>query len=150
MDKTPDSNDPVSHYLQLYELQKDCLDKRIGIEWKAAIAFWTAIGAATGFLVQKAQISPCSWWFFVAVFVVFGFGWLGQVWYANQVDRRWMDVYRSNAEKTLGFRKDTISYKKPPRLGFLWSPWSLAEIVMTGLFLLASWYLLTTTPVPQP
>jgi hypothetical protein len=152
MDKTPNSNDndPVGHYLKLYELQKECLDRRIGIEWKVAIAFWTTTGAATGFLVQKIQIPCWSWWFFATIFLVFGPGWLGKVWYANRIDRRWMDVYRSNAEKTLGLRKDVIAYKKPRRLGFLCDGWPLTEILITALFLLASWYILTTTPVPQP
>lgn len=147
MDNALDTNDLVSHYLRLYELQKECLDRRIGIEWKVAIAFWTAIGGVTALLIQKVQIPPSSLWFFVTVFVVFGL-WLGKVWYANQVDRHWIDVYRSNAEKVLGLREDTISYKKPSIFSILYNLWSLPEILITVLCLLASWYLLTTTSVP--
>ena len=103
-------SDSVPHFLKLYEIQKDCFDKRRVTVWRVSVSFWTAIAVGTGFLVQKVQISVCTWWFFALAFVAFCFGWLMRVWYADQIDHMWMYVYRSHAEKALGIAKKALKY----------------------------------------
>lgn len=148
MSATGNPTDSTSSFLKLYELQKESLDKRRDIEWKVALAFWTSIGVATGFLMQKVQLPAKSMAFFILAFLVFG-SWLCSVWYANEIDHRWIDVYRSNAEKALSCRPDTTPYIAPCKIGFLSNIWALTQILITAFFLYASWYLLTTVqPVP--
>jgi hypothetical protein len=144
------SSDPVPHFLKLYEIQKDCFDKRRVTVWTVSISFWTAIAVGTGFLLQKVMISKCAWWFFALAFVAFCFGWLMRVWYADQIDHVWMYVYRSHAEKALGIIPKVRKYEKPSRWKFLIEGFTLAQVVITGLLLFASWYLLSTTKVPPP
>lgn len=136
------STDLTNSYLRLYELQKESLYKRRDIEWKVSIAFWTAIGAATAFMVPQVQIPFYSFWFFICVFVVYSL-WLYQMSRAHQIDKRWIDVYRSHAEQTLGLRQDVISYTEPSTKDCLTNLWVLTEVAITALFLFASWYLLS-------
>ena len=144
------SNDSVSHYLKLYELQKDCFDKRRVTVWTVSISFWTAIMVSTGFLLQKFQIPSSLWWFYVLTFCAFCFGWLLRVWYADQKDHGWMHVYRSLAEVGLGYKKIAEDFKQPSRWYFLIEEFTLAQVIITGLLLLASWYLLSSVPVQVP
>ena len=141
---TKEYSDNIDRFIRLYEIRRETLNRRRDIEWKVCISFWTSIIVGTGFLIHKIQLETISYWVYFFVFLVFCPLWLGKMYHSSEQDHRWMNVYQSYIEKLLGLKSETINYVEPCRFVFLKSSWWYSQILMTGFFLYASWYLLTT------
>lgn len=136
----------VQHFLRLYELQRETLNRRREIEWKVCISFWTAIIVGTGFLIQKAQIDSDCFWFYLILFAVFSLLWLGTMFHSNERDHYWIDVYKSHIHETLGTPFDKVR-PRPKWFTCLTSPWWISQVSITALLLFASYYLLSTNAI---
>ena len=133
----------IDQFLKLYEIQRDTLNKRREIEWKISISFWSTIIIGTGYLLNKITLPVCSGVYYLILLIIFSV-WVGKVYHSSEVDHSWIKVYKSWIEKSIGISIDIIKYEDIETNAFICfsSIWWWSQVLISTLFLFASWYLL--------
>ncbi len=140
----------IEDLLRLTELQRATLNSRREIEWKVCISFWSAIIVGTGFLIHKIQLPSYSCWFYLFLFLIFSPLWLGKMFNSSEEDHNWIKVYKSHIHKSLGLQPNLITFQEVKWYTFFQSRWWYSQMLITGLLLFASWYLLTVVKIQAP
>jgi hypothetical protein len=133
--------DKLDAFMRLAEFQQTGLERRINIEWKMTTVLWTAIFLATGYLRSNGIQLQCEALFLYLLFLTVYFVWLGFLGRANKIDKAFKEYYRNQAEQVLGI---SIEHHEHPRVSnsLYWGAWLWLEVVLTGIFLLASYLFL--------
>ena len=140
-------------YLELAKLAHQAFENRRSLEWRAAFALWTGIGAVTYFAVHEAgAVSGWAVWFLAAAYVMIGLGWW-LVWHpllrqAFDKDKAWKHYYMHRAEaRPVEYsardpwrdeQRIPLSQRLREHFSEVFDPWTVVQGIATVIFLAVS------------
>jgi hypothetical protein len=138
-----DKKEQFDSFLRLAEFQQVSLERRIGIEWKMTTVLWTAIFLGTWYLkINQFDLPKSAILFYIGFLIVYSV-WLGFLGRANFIDKSFKEYYRNEAEQVLAIEIGRIKHPAV-RKKLYWGAWLWLEIILTGGFLLVSYFFVTS------